>query len=181
MSPETEARIREYLGYEPTTGAFWWKQSPAPNMPAGSPAGCWNRRGYLKIKVLGRAFFAQQLAWFLMTGVWAEQVDHRDGDTRNNRSCNLREATHGQNVQNQGPRRGRQFKGAYPVRRDGRVTSWKALITTGPRTAPLQIYLGTHPTEEAAARAYDRAAIEHFGEFARLNFPEGRNENQNAG
>lgn len=34
-----------------------------------------------------------------------------------------------------------------------------------------QISLGYHDTEEAAAYAYDRAAVEHFKDKARLNFP----------
>jgi hypothetical protein len=36
----------------------------------------------------------------------------------------------------------------------------------------LCINLGTYPTAEEAASVYDKAAREHFGEFARLNFPE---------
>lgn len=33
-------------------------------------------------------------------------------------------------------------------------------------------YLGVFRTAELAAKAYDRAAYDAFGEYARLNFPE---------
>lgn len=90
-------------------------------------------------------------------------VDHRNRDGLDNRKdCNLREATKAQNLMNQGPRGGAsQYKGVAYHAKTGK---WRARIK--------QQALGLHATEEAAARAYDAAAREQFGEFARLNFPE---------
>ena len=34
-------------------------------------------------------------------------------------------------------------------------------------------YIGRYTTAQEAARAYDKVALEEFGEFARLNFPDG--------
>jgi hypothetical protein len=34
------------------------------------------------------------------------------------------------------------------------------------------IHIGMYPTIEEAALAYDKKAVEMFGQFARLNFPQ---------
>jgi hypothetical protein len=52
------------------------------------------------------------------------------------------------------------YKGVYPER-----DRWKAQITVDRRTE----YLGTYLTPIEAAKAYNDAALEYFGEFARLN------------
>ena len=99
------------------------------------------------------------------------EYDHRNGFTLDNRKCNLRIATHHQNMQN---RRKQEFfgkpdrltsskyKGVY-FRKDRQ--RWSAYIG-GPDTRE---WLGCFSTQEEAALAYNTAAVVRFGEFARLN------------
>lgn len=88
-------------------------------------------------------------------------VDHRNRDSLDNRRTNLRLATPSQNTQNMKSLRGAsRFKGVYTAGR-----WWRARLRIGGRN----LNLGCHRSEEAAARAYDHAAREHFGEFACTN------------
>jgi hypothetical protein len=91
-------------------------------------------------------------------------IDHRNGDGLDNRRANLRVATQGQQLANQRPRAGgtSRYKGVY--RHGG---AWAASVTR----AGQRRYLGRFTEEEEAARAYDAAAREQWGPFARLNFP----------
>jgi AP2 domain len=87
-------------------------------------------------------------------------VDHKDHNGTNNRRGNLRPCSRSQNLGNSRHRVGASgFRGVTPEKRTGR---WQAQIA--------RLKLGTFPTAEAAARAYDAAAIERFGHFASLNF-----------
>lgn len=97
-------------------------------------------------------------------------VDHRDGNHFNNRRNNLRLASWQQNQANRAKTAARtttsRFKG---VSWKPKNRKWIANISVNYRTR----YLGSFLDEEEAARAYDNAARQTFGVFARLNFPQG--------
>ena len=92
------------------------------------------------------------------------EVDHRDSDGLNNQRSNLRLATHAQNQRNRRAQ-GNNTSGFKGVCLDGK--RWRAQINLQGR----RMNLGRFAAAEEAARAYDAAAREHHGEFARLNFP----------
>jgi N6-adenosine-specific RNA methylase IME4 len=92
--------------------------------------------------------------------------DHRDGNTLNNRRYNLRPATSAQNNRNRrlASNNTTGFKGVSFRADRG---TYLAAIRLGPSLKKI----GTYPTPEQAARAYDDVARDVFGEFAALNFP----------
>lgn len=94
-------------------------------------------------------------------------VDHKDWNGLNNQRSNIRLCTAGQNRAN---RRFVSNRAGYKGVRLSRGTTnrFQAYIKK-------YISLGSFGSAEEAARAYDAAAIELFGEFASLNFPELRN------
>lgn len=90
-------------------------------------------------------------------------IDHRDRNGLNNQKSNLRCATKEQNAANRCFEKNRtKYRG---VSRKGK--KWAAFIMVNHRKKCLGVFL----TAPFAALAYDRAARQMLGEFARLNFP----------
>lgn len=95
------------------------------------------------------------------------EVDHINGNGLDNRKRNLRLCPDGENSRNTKSHRNSssQYKGVCWHKNNKK---WQADIYDNGR----HVYLGQYDNEIEAAHAYDRAAIQLFGEFARLNFPE---------
>ena len=92
------------------------------------------------------------------------KVDHRNHNTFDNQKDNLRLASRSQNGANrrkQTKPSTSKFKGVYQFP-SGQVIAQIAVNGK-------HIYLGSFKTHEAAAAAYDAAAVQQFGDFAFTN------------
>ena len=94
-------------------------------------------------------------------------VDHRNGDSLDNRKANLRLATHSQNSCNRRKTKSKTSSRFIGVCFDKSRGRWSAYI----RFRGRRIGLGRFKNEIDAAKAYDAAAKKYHGEFAKLNFP----------
>lgn len=96
----------------------------------------------------------------------AKRIDHVNGNTLDNRKSNLRFCSHSQNMSNRKKVAGctSQYLGVY-------FASWRNLWTAQIKHNKKKVRLGYFTDEKEAALAYDHAARELHGEFARPNFP----------
>jgi hypothetical protein len=153
--------LHKRLEYCPSTGQFYWKER-SPRCGDGRPAGtvC---RGYRYIWIDGLRYKASRLAFkFIYGRDPAEEIDHINRNSLDDRAINLREATRAQNILN------RTFKlpcqsGAKGVYRSGR--KWRAIISS----ANIKIYLGTFDTKEEAQAAYVSAATKMQSKYASVS------------
>lgn len=159
----TRERLAELLHYDAESGVFTRKVGRSgPNARAGDIAGCDNGQGYIRIYVDGRPYKGHQLAWFYTHGLWADEIDHINGNRADNRLDNLRSVTRAQNKMNCATYKSNSsgIKGVSFFRPTGK---WKAQIQRDGK----KIGLGYFVTKEEAGEAYRRAADAMFGEFAR--------------
>lgn len=102
----------------------------------------------------------------LLDGNPTVQVDHINGDRLDNRKSNLRICNNLMNSFNRPATRKSTsgYKGVFLEKRR-KIRPWIAEIRGG----GVRKYVGAFDTAEEAALAYNQAAVEIHGEFARLN------------
>lgn len=171
------------------TGRLFWRQRPVEffdegRYSAARTSAWWNTRyaetealtavtakRYRGGSILGQRYLAHVVVFALYNGRWpAGVVDHEDTDQTNNRPLNLRDSTKAQNGWNRGGERNSTSR-YCGVSWNAARGKWAAQCADA---AGNNRHIGLFSEEEAAARAYDQAAMKWHGEFARLNFQQER-------
>lgn len=132
--------------------------------------GVYHKIFYVKRAIKGVKNKFQYLHRVIMNCNKKEKVDHINGNTLDNRKCNLRLCTGSQNSANTRKKASTSssiYKGVSFYSRD---RNWLAQI----RCKGVYYYLGYYKTEIEAAVAYNNAAEKLFGKFAKLNIIEGK-------
>lgn len=153
----TLARLREMLSYDPVSGEFHWicddmRGKNSREMPAGGK----HSKGYWRIKIGPRYYFAHRLAWLFENGSWpVGLIDHLNGNKLDNRIVNLRDVRPMVNVQNQRAPSRNNKTGYLGVFADGEM--FRACISVG----GCNRHLGRFQTPEEAHAAYVKAKRTH--------------------
>ena len=94
----TQARLKELVSYDATTGEF----TRLVGKGAGKPAGTKNKyREYVYLRVDGKRYMAHRVAWLYVYGTWpTNDLDHINQVKYDNRISNLREVTKSENQHN---------------------------------------------------------------------------------
>ncbi len=163
MAQITADVARSLLNYDKNTGEFTWRIS-RKSAKRGDKAGSLNTIGYLTIRVNYKLYYGHRLAWLIVKGVWPARLDHKNLDKSDNRFSNLRLASHRENHGNT-PKYKNNTSGIKGVSRNNQKNAWDAYITIYGRKK----HLGRFDKKEDASLAYQKAAKEHFGEFARFD------------
>ena len=150
---------------------LYYKVTPHPSSrrTAGERAGyIKNDDGYRVVRVKGKKYCEHHLVWLMHHGHMPKfKIDHINRNRDDNHISNLREADDFENAWNRGPAGASSgFKGVSGHCKPGK---WVARIMAHGKP----YFLGTFKNKFEAAKAYDKKAIELYGDFAYTNFPKG--------
>lgn len=117
------------------------------------------RHDYVKNNVRGSIYMHRMI----ISAKSKEQVDHINGDKLDNRKENLRICTPSQNCANRKVKI--TSKSGYKGVHKSKGKYWTAYIGINKKV----LYLGSFEDKDAAAMAYNKAALEHHGSYAQVN------------
>ncbi len=150
----TQEFLKEIFDYDPDIGKLIWRVYAGNKcVKPFTDAGYLHSLGYTLIQVNKKAYKAHRLIWLWYYGRWPKQeIDHINHNRNDNRICNLREVSHGENCRNSSlySKNTSGQAGVSFYKRDG---NWQAYINSNGK----RISLGKFATLEEAIKARKEA------------------------
>lgn len=153
----------DHLEYCEIAGRLRWKvRSPeSPFCHNESALKMWNKRyagefadsnigsgGYRRTRLGGKTYYSHRIVWLIKFGTLPIQVDHINGDRRDNRISNLRNVTPDENNKNLSLRKANK-SGVVGVSWNKKSQKWRAQIKVNGET----IHIGFFEDINLAAKA----------------------------
>jgi len=160
----TQDELKKILHYDPNTGLFTNLIYRSSRSLKGQIIGTTDGKGYLHTIIHQKIYRLHRLVFLYVLGKIPNYVDHKDRNRKNNKWMNLRSANCKGNAGNSGIP-SHNTSGYRGVSLNNKSGKWHAQIKINGKVT----YLGRFNTPELAAECYNKAAKEHFGEFATLN------------
>jgi hypothetical protein len=157
----TQEELKKILHYDANSGIFTYLISTNNRVKKDDRAGNNHNAGYEDISINYKKYLLHRLAWLYIYGELPKnQIDHIDGNKKNNCISNLRECNYSQNNQNIRMRKDNTtgYKGVVIDKRDG---AFMARCHVNGKCNNL----GRFKTPELASAAYQSFAKQHHGEF----------------
>ena len=162
-------KLKQLLLCDPVMGTLTWLPRPREVFTSQRNWRVWNANfankpaltslsaGYKTGRILGRPYRAHRVIFAMTAGYWPPNViDHINGDTADNRFCNLRAVSQQVNMMNRTVSVANK-SGVAGVDWHKKSQRWRARICVAGQT----LCLGHYLTREAAASAWKAASEEH--------------------
>lgn len=143
-------KLQDRLNYDPETGIVTWAVA-GRGIKKGAEVGCVGSHGYRVVNIERKSYRVHRLAWFLAYGEWPQgEIDHINGNPRDNRLANLRAVTRAENSQNRWHAMRNSQHGFLGATWNCQHRRWQAKIMAN----KVPHHLGYFDTAEAAHTAY---------------------------
>jgi hypothetical protein len=152
------------FSYDAMSGDLLWKTPTSNKCKVGQLIKCRRSDGYLVVGYAYKTYLVHRVIWLIKTEAWPiNLIDHINLNKSDNRWCNLRQATYGQNHINS-KKHINNTSSVKGVSWSNSINRWQIRVGDSSKSSN---YIGVTKTLDEAKEMRKIAVNSKFGKFAR--------------